>query len=249
VSTWGFGRTTSTSDADVCGQCHTRGKDPSGEFFFPIGFRPGDRVADAFVALEPTPGQNSSQWWGNGHARDRHQEFTAWSRGGHANSLKSLQQDYDGRFGPADDSCLRCHSAEAILQPWREPTLETASEPVTCSVCHNVHGSLGQVRTSCGDCHGGDVSAFHHTPKRNAGHVPCPESAGVECADCHMPMTGQVGGEFALHSHTPGIVTPREAEPYDMPSSCQNGGCHVGDPVEHFDRYFQGFERRLVSLD
>jgi len=249
VDTWGFGRTTSTADADVCGQCHTRGKDPSGEYFFPVGFRPGDRVEDFFVALEPTPGQSSSQWWGNGHARDRHQEFTAWSQGGHANSLRSLREGYDGRFGPADDSCLRCHAAEPILQPWLEVTLETAREPVTCSVCHNVHGSLDEARMVCGDCHGGAGSAFYHTPEQNAAHVPCPESAGVDCADCHMPKTGHVGGAYALHSHSPGIVSPREAARYEMPSSCQNGGCHADDPVEHFDPYFHGFEERVARLD
>ena len=238
VATWGLGRITSTVDSDVCGQCHVRGKDLTGEFFFPVGFRPGDRVADHLKPLLPSSGQTSSQWWGNGHARDRHQEFIAWSQGGHSSSLASLRDGYDGRFGPATDACLDCHGAEAILQPWRKVSLEAAREPITCSVCHNVHGELDQPRVSCGNCHGGEGSAYYHTPERNSGHVPCPEAANVGCADCHMPTTAKIGGEYALHSHSPGIITPHEADRWEMPSSCQNSGCHLGEPAQRFDAYF-----------
>ncbi|MGH0028972.1 MAG: multiheme c-type cytochrome [Myxococcota bacterium] len=248
VRTWGLGRVTSTASADACGQCHSRGKDPSGRYFFPVGYTPGSRLDEHFEALLPSPGQTSSQWWGNGHARDRHQELAAWRQGGHSKSLESLRDGYDGRFGPAADDCLSCHAAEAVLQPWLDVSLETAREPITCAVCHNVHGRLDEPRMACGECHGGAESAFHHTPDLNPGHVPCPESAQVECADCHMPQTAKIGGEYALHSHSAGIVTPRQAETWGMPSSCQNGGCHVGDPLERFDAFFEG-GRRAMALE
>lgn len=233
VETWGFGRVQSVADADVCGQCHIRGKDPTGAFFFPTDYQPGEKLGDHFVPLEPYPGENSSNWWGNGRERERHQEYTAWRQGGHADALKSLREGYDGRFGPADDGCLTCHSADAILQPWRDVRLETAENGVTCSVCHNTHGRLDQPRMDCGTCHG--EGAFYHTPERNRSHVACPETADVSCADCHMPLTAKIGGAFALHSHHPGIVSPREAAKWQMPSSCQSGGCHLGVSPEFFD--------------
>ena len=240
VDTRGFGRVVSTTDADTCGQCHVRGKDKSGRYFFPVGYEPGGSLTDYFELEEPYLGQNSSHWWGNGRARNRHQEYAAWRRGGHADSLRSLREDYDGRFGALTDECLSCHAADAILQPWRQVTAATATEPVTCSVCHNTHGALDQPRLTCGDCHGDGAS--YHTPDRNADHVPCPESATVGCADCHMPKTALIGGDFALHSHSPGILTPREAAAWDMPSSCSNGGCHVDAPVAWFDGYFADLE-------
>lgn len=235
VDTWGFGRVTSTTDADACGQCHVRGKDPSGKYFFPVDYRPGDDLMEHFVPENAFPDQDSSHWWRNGHARDRHQEYAGWVQGGHADSLRSLRESYDGRFGPVTDDCLGCHAADAILQPWKEVSASGATQPITCSVCHNAHGALDQLRMACGDCHG--EGAFYHTPERNADHVPCPETAQVGCADCHMPLTAKIGGRYALHSHSPGIITPREAERRDMPSSCSNGPCHVGAPAERFDAH------------
>jgi len=84
VETFGLGRIYSGADAQVCGQCHTRGRSPDGQYFFPAHYRPGQRLDDHFKELGPYGDQNSSQWWGNGHARKRHEEYFAWRQGGGA---------------------------------------------------------------------------------------------------------------------------------------------------------------------
>ena len=225
--TSGIGRIQSTADPQVCGQCHTRGTSPTGEFHFPVGYKPGLDLTESFVADQPTLGQTSATWWGNGRERKRHQQFAAWGQGGHANSLASLRDGYDGRYGTVTEECLACHAGDHILSSGlRRPGVEEAEHGITCAVCHNVHGELDRPRMECGDCHQG--GAFYHRPELNDAHVACPAEAGVDCVGCHMPRVILNGGEFVMHSHAPGIVRPEEAARWDMPSSCANGGCHAG---------------------
>jgi hypothetical protein len=241
VRTLGMGRIYSGVESEVCGQCHTRGQSPSGQFFFPVGYRPGLDLAPHFVPLAPTPNQTSSYWWGNGVARKRHQEYPAWLQGGHSASLRSLREGYDGRYGAVTEECLSCHAGDYILASrGSRPSIDEAQQGVTCSVCHSVHGDLDQPRMGCEACH--TTGAYYHQPERNADHVPCPREAGVGCVDCHMPKTVEIGGAYALHSHSPGIVTPAEGARWGMPSSCANGGCHADASPEElqivFERHF-----------
>ncbi len=241
VRTLGIGRIHSSVDAQVCGQCHDRGTSPRGDAFFPIGYRPGLELQDHFIEEAPTVGQTSDHWWGNGRPRERHEEYAAWRRGGHANSLESLVEGYDGRFGPVSSECLRCHSGEAALAPQRRFELDDVSDGITCSVCHNVHGRLTEARLSCESCHGS--GAYYHTPERNAHHVPCPPAAGVGCVDCHMPRSVRVGGAYVLHDHSPGIVPPSDTSRFGTPSSCANGDCHGSVTTEDLDERFRSFYR------
>ncbi len=243
--TRGLGRVHSSVDADVCGQCHTRGTSPDGGYHFPVGYRPGRELAAHFVPSEPSPGNNSSNWWGNGHPRRRHQEHWAWSQGGHADSLRSLREGYDGRFGPVTDDCLSCHAADSILASGREPSVDEARFGITCAVCHNVHGSLDEVRIGCGECHGS--GAFHHEPDRNADHVPCPPEADVSCVSCHMPKTATIGGAYRLHSHRAGIIEPADAARWNGPTSCANGGCHAAADPDALQEAFDDFYRRPAA--
>ena len=170
VQTFGLGEVHSSADPRVCGQCHTRGKTTNRKFHFPVGYRPGGDFTD-FQPSEPSLGQNSTNWWGNGRERRRHQQYATWSRGGHANSLKRLQESYDGRYGPFQKDCLSCHAAEAALQPERNLGIEDVQWGVTCQVCHNSHGELESARSQCRDCH--QKGAFQHREELNAVHVAC----------------------------------------------------------------------------
>jgi hypothetical protein len=229
-NTLGVGAIASTLDAQVCGQCHTRGLSSDGKYFFPVGYKIGEPLADYFRESLPTEGQNSAEWWGNGSEHKRHQEYGAWKRGGHADSLKSLTDGYDGRYGEITSACLRCHAAEAAADPRRNLSLNNVQHGITCTICHNVHGNLDAPRYKCDFCH--EQGALFHQPERNAEHVVCGDDAKVTCVDCHMPLTAKTGGGLNLHSHQPGIIPPSDTELYGIPSSCSNGGCHTGQDVD-----------------
>lgn len=239
VKTWGIGRVYSGVESEVCGQCHSRGTDPTGQYFFPVAYEPGGDVPliEAFDLLDPRDGQDSSHWWGDGHARQRHQEYPTWASGGHANALNSLLDDYDGRFGTVTDDCLGCHSADYILASGSKPSLEDVSSGITCAVCHNTHGNLDTRRMDCASCHG--EGALYHSPEPYEDHVPAPESAHSDCLDCHMPRTGRIGGAFQLHSHRPGVLPPSEERSRaDRPTSCTNSGCHTHDTPVDLSRWY-----------
>ncbi len=236
-ATLGIARIHSSLDAAVCGQCHVRGRSPSGEYYFPAGYRPGDVLEDYIVESKASPGQNNSAWWGNGFERSRHQEYSAWAQGGHALSLERLRTDYDDRYGPLTNDCLKCHSGDYVLSTSRKPTLASAQFGITCAVCHRSHGELSELRVQCDDCH--VEGAFYHQPEKNAEHVACGASSGTGCVGCHMPIVAKIGGAFQLHSHRPGVVAPIDSERYSMPNSCQNGACHADESLAWALRSFE----------
>ncbi len=221
----GLGAIHVSPDAQLCGQCHTRGTNPSGEAHFPLGYRPGRELAAHFKEEPPSTPNNSSHWWGHGAERGRHQQYFVWKQSGHAASLLALREGYDGRYGAVREECLGCHAGDYILAAGAKPPVEEAQLGITCSVCHQVHGSLDRPRVECSSCH--PTGAFYHEPEENDAHVPCPKSARVDCVSCHMPLTIENGGAFTMHSHASGFITPAEAAAFDSPSGCQNGACHA----------------------
>ena len=239
-NTLGVGAIAMTLDAQVCGQCHTRGISTDGKYFFPVDYKIGEPLDEYFRESQATLGQNSAEWWGSGNEHKRHQEYGAWKRGGHADSLKSLTDGYDGRYGEVDSACLRCHAAEAAADPRRHLTLDKVRYGITCAVCHNIHGNLDAPRYQCAYCH--EQVAFYHQPKRNVEHVVCGDGAKVTCVDCHMPLTAKTGGGINLHTHQPGIIRPSDTGEYGVPSSCANGGCHQDKDADWlqsaFDRHY-----------
>lgn len=86
--------------------------------------------------------------------------FKEWKKSDHANSLKKLTKDPN-----ALQSCLKCHSSDynrVQLNPWMAtsdlPTLQTASNPVSCSSCHKHDSGIEDnliisADKSCAACH------------------------------------------------------------------------------------------------
>ena len=128
-------------DPQMCGQCHSRGKDKAtGKHGWPEGFIPGrgQDIGDFY-----NYDWSTKRWWYDnpndpndpGHAKSHHQQYMEWTRSAHARSLDTLKANEH-----AQDFCLNCHSADYRLAPEGEkPTLETAKWPVTCQVCHYSH--------------------------------------------------------------------------------------------------------------
>jgi len=240
VNTAGIGQIYSGLDPQVCGQCHSRGRSIDSEYFFPVGYKPGDNLSDYFNEEKPDALQNTSKWWANGHPRKRHQEYYAWRQEGHVNSLKSLTENYDGKYGEVTGKCLSCHAGEAIIDGQSEDyLLEDVQYGITCSTCHFSHGDLDKERITCADCHG--ESASYHNKSLNKNHVPCPVEAKVECQSCHMPLTVMNGGDYTLHSHKAGIIPPSDTRKLGVPNSCANGGCHQDKSLEWQEENFKKF--------
>jgi len=224
-------------DSTVCGQCHSRGHSTTAQqqpvnFQFPLNYKPGTALPKNFIPLSLANDKKGKFWWGNGVAKNRHQEYADWQNSGHSKSLINLLTKKDHARGERQDKCLVCHSADyrAAKDKANRPTLETAQQGITCVVCHNPHGKKSnhnmepEGTATCAGCH--IDSMAKSLKKTGKGHYPCPPGAPT-CVGCHMPVIVKTGGTFTLHSHAFAIVTPKKAKELGSPSSCQNAGCHL----------------------
>jgi len=116
-----------------CGQCHSAGKDPTGKFAHPVGFRPGDDLTKFFVDAKPTaPGNNQqySEYVTSKHAQvginceTCHDPHTAASGKG---QLKK----------PVNELCLGCHAGKVTDMKTHAPQ---AAADATCASCHMPEG-------------------------------------------------------------------------------------------------------------
>ena len=237
----------------VCGQCHTRGNQTVDNehmqttFRFPLNVKPGDALGEDFVPVTVETDKKGKHWWGLGVSKNRHQEFADFSMSKHGRALDLMRERHTPDRGKLDDSCLKCHSADYILaKPGEEPTLETATQGLTCAVCHEPHGLNRQFPGTnispaerCGTCHADSLTI--KAAKRGQQHYPGPPSS-KQCVDCHMPYIVKSGGAFPIRSHAFKIVPPVATQQLGMPNSCQNGGCHDDKSVEwamvEFDAFY-----------
>jgi hypothetical protein len=124
----------------ICASCHVRGKDPSGEFQFPIGFIPGRNLADYYIPAKLEPGEPISdsllrqfrQWWGNagtevaecevcglygnddsGKAKAKTKSQTEYCMGCHKFGEKFYEHTNHAKETKFD--CLDCHKKVSVV--------------------------------------------------------------------------------------------------------------------------------------
>ena len=101
---------------------------------------------------------------------------------------------------------------------------------VTCSSCHDVHGTannadlLKPASTMCLECHGPQSVNGPHSPTIEAHTHHKAGGPGNECVDCHMPKIAQQLADVNVRSHTFRFLTPVETETLKVPNACNV--CH-----------------------
>lgn len=121
----------------VCGSCHTRGKDPSGKHGYPADFRPGMTLVSQYKPV--TPETDKKRFWPNGHSKAHHQQYLDWQSSVHAKegvtcvSCHTVHSTgaatrYQTRL-PGDKLCLNCHSL--------------SSNPTLSHSLHDMNGCIG----------------------------------------------------------------------------------------------------------
>jgi len=168
----------------ICEACHTAGHDRSGTYRYPVGFQPGQDLARYYRGLVPKPGQDVSNYTGDGSPEDRHRQFLFWiSR---VDILSGLTCDVCS----ADRKAAAEHegrSAEYRLSP-----------DEMCATCHREvardgrgHSGHAPETAGCVDCHRPALTASRdaysvHDHKFRFG-PPRPEDVdgGDPCRGCH----------------------------------------------------------------
>lgn len=227
-----------TYDAQVCGQCHIRGKDSTGQYSYPIAYVPDGEASLADVFVETTA---EKDMWPDGHEKSHHQQYMGWERSGHAHALETLKAS-----DHAQDFCAPCHSADARLEGL---PLAEAQYPITCVTCHSPHSPDPEMLRDeaydlCVSCHNGtsggtrpiEAGAEVHHPMQEMFEgraalgvegTPSPHFAaegGPVCSSCHLTKTAKSATTGDVASHNTAIVMPGEAAEGE-PDSCS--GCHA----------------------
>jgi hypothetical protein len=127
----------------VCESCHTSGVDNTGEYCFPIGYRPGEDLTKYFAGLTPKPGQDSTTFLGDETYADRRRQWDFLKS--RLFLAKGLTCDYCQNFrnyktNPGSDYlthdqyCLTCHT-DRENHPAASPG-STVIPGTNCTSCH-----------------------------------------------------------------------------------------------------------------
>lgn len=102
---------------------------------------------------------------------------------------------------------------------------------VTCSNCHDPHGSDNEAmlrlpgNDTCLACHGPNGQNGPHAATIEAHTHHAAGSPGSQCAACHMPKIAQTIADVNVRSHTFRFVYPDATDRLKVPNACN--ACHT----------------------
>ncbi|MBU2559274.1 ammonia-forming cytochrome c nitrite reductase subunit c552 [archaeon] len=135
-------------EVQVCSQCHTNGKDPSGTYSYPIGYVPGMNLEHYYNPY--TPGETPEQYYPDGTSKAHHPQYLDWVNGAH---------------GAAGIICTDCHDPHK-----RDNHYQLKEEGNNlCFECHEMTGTptLTHSIHDFGDCIGCHMAELGHGGSHN----------------------------------------------------------------------------------
>jgi predicted CXXCH cytochrome family protein len=186
---------------DVCIQCHSQGQplhNPINGLYFdwPVGYKPGDRLADFWRLEEHRLGEETFTHWPEGSAHKNRMQgndfvtsvmytkgVSCWS----CHDVHGTEHEAE-LIKPANSTCLTCHGPDSPAGP-RGATLaahsQHSAEKVQCVDCH----MPAIARTVA------DVNVRSHTFRfispSTTEHYAIPNP----CTSCHTDMTNESAAE------------------------------------------------------
>jgi hypothetical protein len=121
----------------ICESCHTSGLDNSGEYHFPVGYRPGEDLTEFFSGLTPKPGQSPENFFGDETYADRRRQWdflksrfllASGLTCDYCQNFRNIKTRDNSQFLSTDEYCLTCHTDMAD-HPEESPG-------TNCLVCH-----------------------------------------------------------------------------------------------------------------
>jgi hypothetical protein len=199
-------RLTPAASAQICGSCHTRGRDKSGDYAYPASYQKHKGEASLAMHFDEVSNHSgdSEYFYPSGESRYSNQQYLDWKQSEHA------------KVGVV---CATCHSvhgrktgiaanvdASNLLLAIRSKT--RLFEDRLCKSCH----STVQYRS---------VHRIH---------------TFGSCVRCHMARVGTIGEAGDSHSHTFKFMFPQatvEAGGVDkQPNACNSCHHHENTPAE-----------------
>ncbi|MBE0618750.1 MAG: hypothetical protein IH608_12640 [Proteobacteria bacterium] len=166
----------------ICAACHVRGVDNTGEYYFPVGYVPGEDLGRYYKSLSAQPDETPSQ------AILR--EFAKWREDRAANS--KVRCEVCGIYGATEerkqeasgamDFCLGCHD---FKENYAAHTRHPASVKLACYDCH-VQQQKEILNTERLDIHTPEYFLLHvdncYDRRIETSCVTCHQEQGIDWA-------------------------------------------------------------------
>lgn len=177
----------SDRQAEICGQCHTRGKTPDEKYEYPIGYMPGEDLIPA--DFKPVSKDDTKAWWPDGSVKQHRQQYIEWKDSRHQIAGVTCVTCHDThkqttKFGTKlspNNLCLGCHSSVSTDSKTGHAPLSLAPQHGDCIGCHMAptgkSGDFGDERS-----HSFRVLKPRATLEQGAGDVAKQPNA---CNLCH----------------------------------------------------------------
>jgi len=117
----------------VCAACHVRGRDPSGKYYFPIGFVPGEDLADYYVPEDKPQDETTSQAIARKVAEWKKDRSSSSKARCEVCGITGTSPGEKEKQGGPLEFCFGCHD---FKERFAEHTHHSASVALVCYDCH-----------------------------------------------------------------------------------------------------------------
>lgn len=202
------GRLTPFQAAQICGSCHTRGRDKTGKYAFPVDYQTHKGEGNIrlyFDEARPDHGGDSKYFWPSGESKYSNQQYLDWKQSEHA------------KVGVV---CITCHNVHK-------------SKTTLISTGMGGPGLLDSIMSKTRLFEDRLCKSCHTTLKYRYAHAI--HTFG-SCIRCHMPRVAKIGEAGDAHSHTFRFMYPQatlKAGGSDkQPNACNSCHHHKDTPTE-----------------
>ncbi|MCJ7806909.1 MAG: hypothetical protein MUP57_05120 [Clostridia bacterium] len=210
-------RLTPALAAQICGSCHTRGRDKSGQHAYPADYQVHKGEANIRLYFDEASRHNggAQYFWPSGESKYSNQQYLDWKQSEHA------------RVGVTCITCHNVHKSKATLSFTGEST------NLMDAIISKTRLFEDQLCKSC-----------HTAPQHRSAHRI--HTFG-SCIRCHMPRAASIGEAGDAHSHTFRFMYPQaslKAGGNDkQPNACNSCHHHKDTPIEELAGFLEAAKK------
>ena len=215
-------RLTPALAAQICGSCHTRGRDKKG-YAYPVDYQIHKGEGNLrlyFDEASPSHGDDANYFWPSGESKYSNQQYLDWKQSEHA------------KVGVTCISCHDVHRSKSALQ-----AVGDVPNPLVI-IRSKTRLFEDQLCKSC-----------HTTPQYRSVHRI--HTFG-SCVRCHMPRVAAIGEAGDAHSHTFRFMFPEfsmKAGGIDkQPNACNSCHHHKDTPPADLAAFLEAAKKRDMPL-
>ncbi len=128
--------------ADICGQCHTRGKSSDKKYSYPYGYQVGKRLVPSMFSVVGY--DNKSAWWPSGAVKQHRQQYPEWTTSKHykggvtctdCHTVHGAANRFSTRI-TGNNLCIGCHPTISTDPVYGHAPIKNAPQHSNCIACH-----------------------------------------------------------------------------------------------------------------